>query len=69
MPALLESLRASAYVIPTDGPEEDGTYRWESTTLVLVEASAGGRIGIGYTYSHAAIAHLIRQLSAAAARH
>jgi len=26
---------------------------------VLVEASAGGKIGIGYTYSHAAIAHLI----------
>jgi L-alanine-DL-glutamate epimerase-like enolase superfamily enzyme len=57
--ASLESLRASAYVIPTDGPEEDGTYRWESTTLVLVEVGAGGRIGIGYSYSHAAIAQLI----------
>ncbi len=32
----------SAYRIPTDRPESDGTARWESTTLVLVEIEAGG---------------------------
>jgi len=31
-----------AYTIPTDFPESDGTFVWDSTTLVLVEATAGG---------------------------
>ena len=29
-----------AYTIPTDAPESDGTFAWDSTTLVLVEAHA-----------------------------
>ena len=31
----------SAYRIPTDAPEADGTFAWQSTTLVVVEASGG----------------------------
>jgi L-alanine-DL-glutamate epimerase-like enolase superfamily enzyme len=49
----------SAYTIPTDAPEADGTYQWNSTTLVLVEATAGGASGVGYTYADLSTAHFI----------
>lgn len=55
----IEAVDVSAYTIPTDAPEADGTYAWDSTTLVLVEVHAGGRSGIGYTYAEKATAHLI----------
>ena len=35
------SLRVSAYRIPTDLPESDGTYRWNATDIVIVEIAAG----------------------------
>ncbi|MGJ4931146.1 enolase C-terminal domain-like protein [Bradyrhizobium sp. HKCCYLS2038] len=57
----IESVRASAFEIPTDRPEADGTISWTSTTLVLVEASARGKTGIGYTYSHGCIVRLITE--------
>jgi len=50
---------AAAYTIPTDAPESDGTLEWSSTTIVVVHASAAGRVGVGYSYTHAAAAHLI----------
>lgn len=53
------ALRASAYTIPTERPEADGTLRWDKTTLVVVEAEAAGRTGLGYTYAAAAIVGLI----------
>lgn len=57
----IESLDAYAYKIPTEEPEEsDGTLKWTSTTMVLVEVRAGGQTGIGYTYGDAGIAHVIR---------
>ncbi len=59
---------ATAYTIPTDAPESDGTLEWDSTTLVLVEAEAGGERGIGYSYTHAAAAVLIEELLAEAVR-
>ncbi|MGY3448301.1 enolase C-terminal domain-like protein [Bradyrhizobium sp. USDA 4353] len=55
----IESIRVSAFEIPTDRPEADGTISWTSTTMVLVEAFARGKIGIGYTYAHACIGRLI----------
>src|SRR6516162_9989435 len=55
----IESVKASAFKIPTDRPEADGTIAWDSTTLVLVEVSAGGEVGIGYTYSSATVVELI----------
>ncbi|MGJ5135271.1 enolase C-terminal domain-like protein [Bradyrhizobium oligotrophicum] len=55
----IESVRVGAFEIPTDLPEADGTISWTSTTLVLVEASARGRIGTGYTFAHACIGRLI----------
>ena len=48
--AQIESLAVSAYTVPTDAPEADGTLRWDSTTIVLVEVAAGGERGLGYTY-------------------
>ncbi len=58
----VESLEVSAYEIPTDGPdgrETDGTLAWDSTTIVVVHAHAGGMVGLGYTYAHAAAAQLV----------
>lgn len=57
--ATIETLEVSAYKIPTDAPESDGTLQWDSTTMVMVEAHAGGKTGIGYTYGHEACATLI----------
>lgn len=58
-------LSASAYKVPTDFPESDGTLAWDSTTLVVVEVQAGGKRGIGYTYADPAAASLIRDKLAA----
>ncbi len=56
----IEHVEVCAYRIPTDGPESDGTLEWDSTTLVLVQIAAGGKIGIGYGYADTATACLIR---------
>lgn len=56
----VEQIDCSAYRIPTDYPEADGTLAWDSTTLVVVEAAGGGRRGIGFTYANAGTARLIR---------
>ena len=57
--APIRRVDARAYEIPTDAPEADGTFEWDSTVLVLVEIEAGGEAGLGYTYSDASIAVLI----------
>ncbi|PRY20160.1 enolase C-terminal domain-like protein [Pseudosporangium ferrugineum] len=44
------TLTTSAYTVPTDAPEGDGTMTWTSTTLVLVQASDGETTGLGWTY-------------------
>ncbi len=58
----IERLDVSAYTVPTDFPESDGTYAWDKTTIVIVEASAGGKSGIGYTYADVATAKLIQTM-------
>jgi len=58
-PVPVERLDVAAYTIPTDAPESDGTLSWDSTTLVLVHAVAGGHTGLGYTYSGPAAAEVI----------
>src|SRR5438309_4965211 len=57
----VERAGVSAYRIPTDFPESDGTLQWDSTTLVLVELSGGGKQGIGYTYAGESSAALIEE--------
>jgi L-alanine-DL-glutamate epimerase-like enolase superfamily enzyme len=60
----IEQTDVSAYTIPTDLPEADGTYSWNKTTLVLVEVHAGGKRGLGYTYADVATGKLIETLLA-----
>ncbi len=55
----LRNIKAKAYKVPTDKPESDGTIKWDSTTIVIVEAEAAGYKGIGYTYTHSSAAELI----------
>ncbi len=59
--ARVEKVEVSAFKVPTDFPESDGTFAWGATTLVLVEATAGGRTGLGYSYADTAAATLIRE--------
>lgn len=60
--APIERVDVSAYTVPTDQPESDGTFTWTSTTLLLVEPVAGGQRGLGYTYAVPAGAALIRDM-------
>jgi L-alanine-DL-glutamate epimerase-like enolase superfamily enzyme len=55
----VECVDVSTYTIPTDEPESDGTLEWEETTIVVVEVTAGGQTGLGYTYGPRAVATLI----------
>jgi hypothetical protein len=46
----IERLEVSAYRILTERTEADGTFQWDSTTMVLVEAIAdSGQRGLGFT--------------------
>ena len=60
----IERLEVSAYTVPTDSPESDGTYAWDKTTIVIVEASAGGKRGLGYTYADVSTATLVKTMLA-----
>ncbi|MDQ0756414.1 enolase C-terminal domain-like protein [Arthrobacter sp. B3I4] len=60
--APITALQATVYTVPTDGPEADGTFSWDSTTMVLVHAAAGGKTGLGWTYAPAAAARLVEGL-------
>lgn len=58
--ATVEDLDVAAYTVPTDEPEEsDGTLAWSSTTIVVVEAHAGGETGLGYTYGDVSVARFV----------
>jgi L-alanine-DL-glutamate epimerase-like enolase superfamily enzyme len=50
--------------IPTAAPESDGTFEWNSTTIVVCEIYAGGHVGLGYTYADSSTAHFIRNFLA-----
>lgn len=63
-PTRIERVDVTTYRIPTDAPESDGTFEWDATTLVYVEARALDLVGIGYTYADPATATLIRAVLA-----
>jgi L-alanine-DL-glutamate epimerase-like enolase superfamily enzyme len=67
--ARIDSIEARAYSVPTDAPEADGTFAWERTTLVLVEVSAGGESGLGYTYASAATVQIVQNTLAPVVLH
>ncbi|ACA16551.1 Mandelate racemase/muconate lactonizing protein [Methylobacterium sp. 4-46] len=58
--APIDAVTARAYAVPTDAAEADGTFAWHRTTLVVVEVAAGDRRGLGYTYSDAGNAGLVK---------
>ena len=64
----LGTVSARAYTVPTDAPEADGTFSWDSTTIVVVEVEAGGCTGLGYTYSSGVVAKLVASKLAEAVR-
>jgi L-alanine-DL-glutamate epimerase-like enolase superfamily enzyme len=57
--AAVEGLDVAAFTVPTDEPEQDGTFDWDSTTIVVCEVHAGGETGLGYTYGDVATGKLI----------
>lgn len=57
----IRDVRVSAFTVPTDYPESDGTIKWDRTTMVLVQVEAGGQRGLGYTYADDAVATLIHR--------
>ena len=62
------TVTATAYTIPTDSPEADGTLHWDSTTLVVVEVNGGSETGLGYTYTSGSITSLINSKLAGAVK-
>lgn len=52
----------SVYEVPTDAPEADGTFSWDSTAMVLARLEAGGKHALGYTYADSATARLASTL-------
>ena len=63
-PFRVDTVAASAYTIPTDAAEADGTFAWTDTTLVLVQVVGGGRTGTGWTYGSAVAVPLITDVLA-----
>ena len=61
--APIREVETAAYRIPTDGPEADGTFAWDSTTLIVVHLKSGNEAGLGYTYASPSVAPLIRELA------
>jgi L-alanine-DL-glutamate epimerase-like enolase superfamily enzyme len=61
---VVERLTARAFKIPTDSDEGDGTFSWDSTTLVVAEAAAGGHTGVGYSYAAPMSAGVISEVLA-----
>ncbi len=55
----IESLEVATYRVATDQPESDGTLQWNHTDVIVVQATAGGATGLGWTYAAAATAQLI----------
>ena len=62
--AAVEDVRVAAYTVPTDEPESEGTAKWDSTTIVVVEVRAGGETGLGYTYAPSAAGRLVEEILA-----
>jgi L-alanine-DL-glutamate epimerase-like enolase superfamily enzyme len=58
----IAALHVSAYQIPTDQPESDGTREWDHTTIVILEPEAGGIRGLAYAYGDASTARLITDM-------
>lgn len=63
--APVDQLEVRALSFPTPAPESDGTLTWDHTSVVTVEARAGSRVGLGWSYTSPAAAEIIRSVLAA----
>ena len=45
--APISGVEVSVYRVPTEEPESDGTFTWDSTTLVVATVQGGGHSGLG----------------------
>jgi L-alanine-DL-glutamate epimerase-like enolase superfamily enzyme len=61
----IDRIEVSAYTVPTDSLEADGTYKWDKTTIIIVEPVSGDVRGLGYSYADVATAKLIDETLAA----
>jgi L-alanine-DL-glutamate epimerase-like enolase superfamily enzyme len=61
---IVREITTTAYTIPTDAPEADGTLTWDKTTMVVAAARAGAARGIGWTYAAAAARSVITDVLA-----
>ncbi|MFL6414832.1 MAG: enolase C-terminal domain-like protein [Bryobacteraceae bacterium] len=52
----------SAYTIPTETPEADGTADWDSTTVLVVDLRARDAAGLGFSYASEAATKVAEQL-------
>lgn len=66
--ATIDRITVAPFIIPTATPESDGTFEWDSTTLVVVEVEGGGVRGLGYTYADTSTAVLIKDALAIVVR-
>lgn len=55
----IENVEVSVYRFPIQPPHSDGTISWDSITCVVVEVSANGYVGVGYTYGDRSVATFI----------
>jgi L-alanine-DL-glutamate epimerase-like enolase superfamily enzyme len=60
----IASVSASVYRVPTEVPEQDGTFDWDATTAVVAHVGAGDAVGLGWTYSSVAAAVLVSDMLA-----
>src|SRR6185503_728618 len=58
---VIQRVTGTAFRVPTDAPEADGTFAWDRTAMVLVEVQAGDETGLGYSYASAAAADVINE--------
>ena len=63
--APIQRVTASAFRVPTDTHESDGTLEWDSTTMVVAEVSAAAKTGLGYSYADAAAVPFVLTLARA----
>jgi L-alanine-DL-glutamate epimerase-like enolase superfamily enzyme len=60
--AKITGSKVQVFIVPTDAHEADGTFAWDSTTMVLVSIESGSCKGIGYTYADTASGKLVQAL-------
>ncbi len=57
----VERVDAAVYTVRTETPEQDGTFDWDRTTVLVVEVHAAGKTGLGYSYTCAAAARVVTE--------